>query len=74
MLLVQSEAASEITHIRAKHNRREQVRAARDKLPLEIPSVDAAVACVARSGDDVVVFGLLRGDEGGDEFRLFLRG
>lgn len=70
MFLVQSKAPRQIANVRPQHDAREEVRSTGHELPLKIPAVDAAVAGVARASDDIVVLGLLDGDEVGDEFRL----
>lgn len=66
-LLVQSERAREVADAGAQDGVGKQVGAARDKLALEVPAKDAAVAGVAGAGDNVVVGRLLQGDHLGDE-------
>lgn len=65
--LVQTEATSQVADAGAEDGVGEQVGAAADKLALEVPAKDAAVASVAGAGDDVVVGRLLQGDHLGDE-------
>ena len=64
------EGSREVRHAGAEQHLREDVGAARDDLPLQVPPVDAAVAGVARAGDDVVVVLLLHLDELRDELGL----
>lgn len=66
-LLVQAEAAREVADARPQHGVGKQVGAAADKLALQVPAKDAAVASVARAGDDVVAALLLQGNHLGDE-------
>lgn len=70
MLLIQSKAPSEIADVRPQHDTGEQVRTAGHELPLEVPAIDAAIAGVAGTGNDVVVLSLLDGDKFGDKFGL----
>lgn len=65
--LVQAEAASEVTDTGAEDGVGKQVGAAADKLALEIPAKDAAVARVARAGDNVIVGRLLQRNHLRDE-------
>lgn len=69
-LLVQAEAARQVADARSQHGVGKQVGAAADKLALQVPAVDTAVAGIARARDDVVVALLLQGNHLRDEFRV----
>ena len=64
------EGSREVRHAGSEQHLREEVGAARDDLPLQVPAVDAAVAIVTRAGHDVVVVLLLHLDELRDELGL----
>ena len=64
------EGSREVGHAGSEQHLREEVGAARDDLPLQVPTVDAAAAGVARARHDVVVVLSLQLDELGDELGL----
>lgn len=66
-LLVETERARQVADARAQDSVGKQVGATADKLALEVPAVDAAVASVAGAGDNVVVGLLLDSNHLGDE-------
>jgi len=70
MFLVQSEGSREIADTGLEHDGGEQIRATGHKLPLQIPTVHAAVARVPRPCHDIEIPRFLEGDELCDEFRL----
>lgn len=71
LLFIQSKAPGKIADVRPQHDAGEQVRTARHELPLEVPTVDATIASIARASNDVVILGLLDGDKFGDKFGLY---
>lgn len=66
-LLVETERARQVADARAQDSVGKQVGAAADKLALEVPAVDTAVASVARARDNVVVGRLLDSNHLRDE-------
>ena len=64
------EGPREVRNARSEQHLRQEVGAARDNLPFQVPTVDAAVAGVTRAGHDVVVVLPLHLDELRDKLGL----